>query len=300
MSRRGRNLSRKNRRAVRNIDRVSVAPGSAVGTPSPIDLQLCCAGPWQPMSLVSSACSGSHCIEGFTMDRLYRSRQDRMLAGVAGGLAESWDADPSLIRVIWALLVVFTGGIALLVYIVMAIVVPDEDEIGPVGATSAAASGTATATEGGDGREPRPPGRAGRRPQRIRERPDATRAWPGEPPAATRPSRVRPSPAASSSSWAGSSSPASSCPRSTSTSSGPSCSSASAPCWSSARCVATTAPPRRSHAADDRRALREPQPRGLSTSRTRLATVRVGSGTTAPEPRPCRSCHGADRNRCAP
>ena len=46
-------------------------------------------------------------------DRLYRSRQDRMLAGVAGGLAEMWDADPSLVRIIWALLVIFTGGIAL-------------------------------------------------------------------------------------------------------------------------------------------------------------------------------------------
>ena len=66
------------------------------------------------------------------MDRLYRSRGDRMLAGVAGGLAELWDADPSLIRVIWALLVVFTGGLALIVYIVMAIVVPDEDDVRPV------------------------------------------------------------------------------------------------------------------------------------------------------------------------
>ena len=60
------------------------------------------------------------------MDRLYRSRDDRMLAGVAGGLAEMWGADPSLVRVIWALLVIFTGGIALLVYIVMALVVPEE------------------------------------------------------------------------------------------------------------------------------------------------------------------------------
>ena len=58
--------------------------------------------------------------------RLYRSRDDRMLAGVAGGLAEYWDADPSLIRVLWALLIIPTGGIALVVYIVMAIVVPEE------------------------------------------------------------------------------------------------------------------------------------------------------------------------------
>jgi phage shock protein C len=62
-------------------------------------------------------------------ERLYRSREDRMLAGVAGGLAEMWDADPSLVRIAWALLVLFSGGIALLVYIVMAIVVPEGDAL---------------------------------------------------------------------------------------------------------------------------------------------------------------------------
>lgn len=66
---------------------------------------------------------------------LYRSREDRMLAGVAGGLAELWDADPSLVRIVWALLVVLTGGIALVVYIVMAIVVPDEDALRPTAAS---------------------------------------------------------------------------------------------------------------------------------------------------------------------
>jgi phage shock protein C len=54
-----------------------------------------------------------------------------MLAGVAGGLAETWDVDPSVVRLVWALLVIFTGGIALLVYIIMAIVVPDEDVVYP-------------------------------------------------------------------------------------------------------------------------------------------------------------------------
>jgi len=62
-------------------------------------------------------------------DRLYRSRDDRMLAGVAGGLAEYWDADPSLVRIIWALLVLLTGGVALVIYVVMAFVVPDEDAL---------------------------------------------------------------------------------------------------------------------------------------------------------------------------
>ena len=58
-------------------------------------------------------------------ERLYRSCHDRMLTGVAGGVAELLDADPSLIRVVWAILVVLTGGLALLVYVVMAIVVPE-------------------------------------------------------------------------------------------------------------------------------------------------------------------------------
>ena len=65
-------------------------------------------------------------------DRLYRSRDDRMLTGVAGGVAETLDADPSLIRIVWALLVILTGGIALIVYIVMAIVVPERPEGMPI------------------------------------------------------------------------------------------------------------------------------------------------------------------------
>ena len=48
-----------------------------------------------------------------------------MLAGVAGGVAERLDADPSIIRIVWALLIILTGGVALVAYIVMAIVVPD-------------------------------------------------------------------------------------------------------------------------------------------------------------------------------
>jgi phage shock protein PspC (stress-responsive transcriptional regulator) len=93
--------------------------------------------------------------------RLYRSRRDRMLAGVAGGLAEMWGADPSLVRIIWALLVVFTGGVALVVYIVMAIVVPEEDEVfGPGGAPPRpAGAGPAMVEGGGAWRAPRADGR---------------------------------------------------------------------------------------------------------------------------------------------
>jgi phage shock protein C len=61
-------------------------------------------------------------------DRLYRSRDDRMLAGVAAGVAETLDADPSIIRVAWVLLTFVTGGLGLVAYIVMAIVVPERPE----------------------------------------------------------------------------------------------------------------------------------------------------------------------------
>ncbi len=56
--------------------------------------------------------------------RLYRSPDDRILAGVAGGMAEAYDFDPALVRVGWALLILVTGGVFLLLYIVMALVVP--------------------------------------------------------------------------------------------------------------------------------------------------------------------------------
>jgi phage shock protein C len=56
--------------------------------------------------------------------RLFRSPDDRILAGVAGGMAETYDFDPALVRVGWALLILVSGGVFLLLYIVMALVVP--------------------------------------------------------------------------------------------------------------------------------------------------------------------------------
>ena len=82
-------------------------------------------------------------------DRLYRSREDRVIAGVAGGVAEMVDADPSLIRVVWAVLVVLTGGLALLVYIVMAIVVPEAPIGGEPRVSTAPAQATGPVQPGG-------------------------------------------------------------------------------------------------------------------------------------------------------
>ena len=58
-------------------------------------------------------------------DRLYRSVTDRSLAGVCGGVAAWLGLDPSLVRIVWVLLALMSGGVFVIVYIVMAIVVPD-------------------------------------------------------------------------------------------------------------------------------------------------------------------------------
>jgi phage shock protein C len=57
---------------------------------------------------------------------LFRSRTNRMLGGVAGGLAYSLNSDPSLIRIIFLLLTVFWGGGAVL-YVILWIALPEED-----------------------------------------------------------------------------------------------------------------------------------------------------------------------------
>ncbi len=74
-------------------------------------------------------------------DRLYRSRDERMLAGVAGGLAQRLDADPAIVRVVWAVSVFVTGGLTLLIYIVMAVVVPDAPDGHPRSATGSSPDG---------------------------------------------------------------------------------------------------------------------------------------------------------------
>ena len=57
--------------------------------------------------------------------RLYRSRRDKMVAGVCGGLANFFDIDPTWIRLIFIILILM-GGSALLVYLIMWVVVPLE------------------------------------------------------------------------------------------------------------------------------------------------------------------------------
>ena len=53
--------------------------------------------------------------------RLYKSRQNRTLCGVCGGIGEYLDLDPTLIRLLWVIFT-FAGGAGILAYIVCALI----------------------------------------------------------------------------------------------------------------------------------------------------------------------------------
>lgn len=57
--------------------------------------------------------------------KFYRSTTERMLGGVCGGLGKYLGMDPTVVRLLF-ILFGFMGGSALLVYIIMLIVVPEE------------------------------------------------------------------------------------------------------------------------------------------------------------------------------
>jgi len=60
--------------------------------------------------------------------KLFRSRTQKMISGVCGGLAEYFSLDVSLIRVIWVVGTVISAGMGILAYVVMLIVFPEEPE----------------------------------------------------------------------------------------------------------------------------------------------------------------------------
>lgn len=63
------------------------------------------------------------------MKKLYRS-SNRILAGVCGGIAEYFDVDPTLIRVVYAVLTLFSAAFpGLLLYIILMILIPNYNQI---------------------------------------------------------------------------------------------------------------------------------------------------------------------------
>jgi phage shock protein PspC (stress-responsive transcriptional regulator) len=75
--------------------------------------------------------------------KLYRNRTDKMIAGVCGGLGKYLEIDPTLVRLVFVLLLLFGIGSGLLVYIAMLLIIPEEPQNAeiPVTVTSDAANG---------------------------------------------------------------------------------------------------------------------------------------------------------------
>lgn len=57
--------------------------------------------------------------------RLYRSKLDKKVGGVCGGIAEYFDVDPTIVRLAW-LIAVFCAGGGLFAYLIAMIVIPNE------------------------------------------------------------------------------------------------------------------------------------------------------------------------------
>ena len=60
--------------------------------------------------------------------KLVKSRTNKMLTGVCGGIGEFLGIDPTIIRLIWAALSL-AGGTGIILYIIAAVIIPEDDDI---------------------------------------------------------------------------------------------------------------------------------------------------------------------------
>jgi phage shock protein C len=112
------------------MDQNSTLPPAGVDAPT--------TGTARPDARSGSATSGParaagnplltpHASTGATRFVLRRSRTDRMLGGVCGGIAESTGADAALLRVLLVALTLITGGAAALVYVAAWVLAPEDE-----------------------------------------------------------------------------------------------------------------------------------------------------------------------------
>lgn len=64
--------------------------------------------------------------------RLHRSRTEKMIGGVCGGLAEYFGIDPTIVRAVWVLITLM-AGVGILLYLILWIVMPLDTSAAPAG-----------------------------------------------------------------------------------------------------------------------------------------------------------------------
>lgn len=62
------------------------------------------------------------------MKRLYRSRKERILGGVCGGLGEYFDVDPGIVRLVWVIVTLLSLGTGIVAYLIAWIIIPESSE----------------------------------------------------------------------------------------------------------------------------------------------------------------------------
>ena len=58
--------------------------------------------------------------------KLYRNKKNRMIAGVCGGIAKYLNADPTIVRLIWAIATLLLLGLGIFAYLIAWIIIPEK------------------------------------------------------------------------------------------------------------------------------------------------------------------------------
>ncbi|MEK7646703.1 MAG: PspC domain-containing protein [Patescibacteria group bacterium] len=81
--------------------------------------------------------------------KLYRSKTNRMISGICGGIGEYFQIDAVLVRVVWVLVVLCSGIVpGVIAYIIFAYIIPEEKIITTTASGSTAQESTTNSTEG--------------------------------------------------------------------------------------------------------------------------------------------------------
>ena len=85
-----------------------------------------CAEDVQDVAIKCRYCGSTLATPSWQEKKLTRSRSDRKVSGICGGMGDYFGCDSPLVRVGWVVATFLSGGLAILVYLVLILVVPNE------------------------------------------------------------------------------------------------------------------------------------------------------------------------------